>query len=96
MKRRAGKVSRRAVAEPANDIRMADFVERYGFVLKILGERLFKLGVGRALQGDVERFDDDRLVCVALIVGDKDFGIAAATEQARHEVAIINYAVFEF
>ena len=61
-----------------------------------LDERLFKLGIGRALQGDVERLDDDRLVIVQLIVSDKDFGIATATEQARHEVAIIDNAVFEF
>src|ERR1051326_8622998 len=33
---------------------------------------------------------------VQLIVSDKDFGIAAAPEQARHEVTIIHYAVFEF
>ena len=84
------------MAEPAYDVRVANLVERHGFVLKVLDERLFKLGIGRALQGDVERFDDHRLVVVQLIVSDKDFGIAAAPEQARHEVAIIDYAVFEF
>ena len=83
------------MTEAANDIRVANLVERDRFVLKVLDERLFKFGVGCALQRDVERLDDDLIVIMSLVVGDKHFGITAAPEQARHKIAIINNTVFE-
>jgi len=95
MKARAREVCRCAMPQAANDVRVSHLVERNGFVLKILYKRLLKVRVGRALQGDVEGFDDYRLVRMQLVVSKENLRVAAATQAAIYEVAIIKYAVFQ-
>ena len=83
------------MAEPANNIRVAHFVQGFGLVLKILDQRLVKLRVGRALKARIQGFDYDRLAAARLIVGQKYLGIAAAAQAPLNEVPVIDYAVLQ-
>jgi hypothetical protein len=70
-------------------------IERNGFVLKVLNQRQFEIGIGSSLQRRVQGFDDDGPACISLIVREENLGIAPATQAALHQVAIIDYAVFQ-
>jgi pyruvate-ferredoxin/flavodoxin oxidoreductase len=62
MKDHAAQVARCSVAEPADDVRMADAVERDRLVLKVFDERSFEIGVKVVLHQHVERLDHDLAV----------------------------------
>ena len=94
MKRNRFKISRRAMSEPLNDIRVTNSIECGGFVLEVLNQRQFKIGIGSSLQRRVQGFDDDGAAGIRLIVREKYLGIAPATQAALNQVAIIDYAVF--
>src|SRR5205085_11908476 len=74
---------------------MAHGVERNRFVLKILDQRAFQLGIRRALQARVERFDHNLCAVSLTVVRHEDLSVAAQTEPLPNFVAIINQAVFE-
>jgi hypothetical protein len=69
---------------------MAHTIERDCFVLKVRDERALQLEVGRVLQVEIERLDDDRARrtfrgCV--VVGDVDLGVTATAEPLDDVVA---------
>ncbi len=64
-------------------MRVTHAVEGDGFVTKVFEQRPFKLGVGDALQGRIERFDDDgfrRAVRGRHVARQINLRIAAASE----------------
>src|SRR5258706_8975532 len=82
-----------AVADAADDIRMANAIEGNGFVLKILDESSLKVGVEIVLKKHVERLDNDlavrRLGRSEYIAGKKNFGITAESELVAYIISLI-------
>jgi hypothetical protein len=91
-------VTRSAVAEPADDIRMAYAIESDGFVLKIFDERSFEIGVEVVLQKNVQSLDNDRAMRRLPrkgVVGREDLGIAAAAKTLFNVVSSVKPAIFK-
>src|SRR5437588_1865272 len=83
MKGGAIEIERGAVTKAADDVGMADTIERNCFSLKILDESLFEISILITLKQHVQSFDDDfaeLLVGRCQIARHVDFGIAASTE----------------
>src|SRR5260370_864469 len=95
MKRSGLQIGGGAVAQPADYMGMADFIERQRFILKILYQGLLEISIRGPLQSGVQGLDYDRLIDVGEIARQKDFGIAAAAEASFNPIAIVNYAVFQ-
>jgi len=94
MKRYTVKVGCGAVTKSPNNVRVSHAVKRYRLILKVLDKRALEFRVRSALQGRVQRLDDDRLIVSLLVEGKKHFGVAAPAKAALNVVQIINYAVF--
>src|SRR5947209_6414092 len=98
MKGLTREIERRAVTEPVDDIGMTHAVERDRFVAKIFDERVLKLWIGRALQVDVERLDDDLLWRAGRcghVARDINFGVAAAPQTFENVVAPVEPCLLE-
>src|SRR5215472_16126894 len=99
MKRRAVQVDRGAVAEAADDVRMAHAIKGHRFVLKICDQGAFEIAVRFFLQEKIERFDYNNLgaafrgrVVVSLVA----LRVAAAAQALKNVVAAIKSALLEF
>ena len=99
MKNRAAQIAGGAVADTADDIRMANAIERSGFVLKILDESSLKVRVEIVLKKHVERLDNDlavrRLGRSEYVAGEKNFGITAAPELVANVISLIEPAIIK-
>ena len=62
MEQRSASVAGGAVAEPVNDVRVANAVERHSFVLEVLDEGAFKVGVEIVLEKYVKGFYRNKAV----------------------------------
>src|SRR5437763_13622965 len=99
MKCGAIEIERGAVTKAADDVGMADTIERNCFILKILDESLFEISILITLKQHVQSFDDDLaelFVRRRQIARHVDFGIAAATETIFDVIASINPALEKF
>ena len=96
MKSGTGEVDSSAMSEPANDVRMTDAIKRYGFVLKILYEGMFKRLVRCVLQEHVQRLDDHGFRSVVgggIVVSNVDLGVAAAPETFNDVITTVEPAL---
>jgi hypothetical protein len=97
MKNRSPEIACRAVADAAYDIWVSDLVEGNGFILEILYERAFQIGVEIVLQKDVKGLDDDGRMCRLRrcqdIASEVNFGIASPPERFTDIVPLVESAV---
>src|SRR5204862_2338582 len=89
----------RAVADPADDVRMTNAVERDRLVLKILDQGPLEIVIKIIMQEYVQRLDDDlavgRLCRCERVTGEKDLGIAALPEPLANVISLIEPAVVQ-
>src|SRR5262245_7250666 len=57
VERRLFQIRSCTMPEPANYVRMANFIQGYGFVLKVLDQRAFKVRIWSSLQEGIKRLD---------------------------------------
>jgi len=99
MKDRTLQIACRSVTKAADDVRMADTVERDRFILKIFYECAFEIGVEIVLKKDIERFDDDlavrRVSGGNRITCEKYLGITAASQFPLNVVTPVKPAVVQ-
>lgn len=90
-------VAGRAMANAANDIRVANPIESDGLVLKVLNQRSLEIRVQIVLQKDIEGFNDDvavrRLRRCQDVAGKKNLRVAAPAEQLTDVIPFIKAAV---
>jgi hypothetical protein len=93
MEHGAVKVSGSPMSKPADDVGVANAIERDGFILKIFYERTLKLGIEIVLKEYIKRLDNylemRRLRRRERIPGDKDLGVAPFTELADNVVPFV-------
>jgi hypothetical protein len=97
MENRSRKIASATVPKPADHVRMADAIECDGFVLKILDERTFKIGIKVILQKDVQRLYDDLAVRGLRrrkgVTRDEDLGVTPAPEKFDYVVTFVDPAI---
>jgi hypothetical protein len=97
MEHRPVQVSRRAMAQTADNIRVTDAVEGDRFVLKVLDQCSFQVFIQIVLEKDVERFYDNRAVSRLgrgyNVTREIDLGVAAAAELLPDIVPFVQPAI---
>jgi len=97
MKDRAGKVAGSAMAQAADDVRVADPVECDRLVLKVLNEGSFEVCIKVILKEYIKCLDDDLpmrgLRRSERIAGDEDLGVTSPTEKFDHVIPFVDPAI---
>jgi hypothetical protein len=97
MKDRSRQVAGRSMSDAANDIRVANAVECYRFVLKILDKGSLQVRVEVILEKDIQGLDHDILVRRLRrgkdIAGQNDLGITSPPELLANVVSLVQSAV---
>lgn len=96
MKSSSVKIDSGAVAQAADNVRVPHAIECDRFVLKILDQRAFEIGILVTLKQNVKGFDDD--IAKSFVGGRQvarhiNLGITAAAETVLDVVAIVESAL---
>ena len=84
------------MTQATDDVGMAHSIERHGFVLKILNQRLFKFGVLVTLEQNIQGLDDDfakALISGGGVARQIDFRITPAPQTLLNVVTSIEPAL---
>ena len=97
MKYRSCEVPSCSMSEPADNVRIANTVEGDRFVLEVLDQRPFKIGIEIVLEKHVKRLNNDltvwRLGRSESVTRNEDLGVTPAPEQFDNVITLVDPAI---